>query len=103
MTIPYQRPGAYSAYHLYVIKIDFKKIGKTREEIVSDLKEAGIGTQVHYIPVHLQPYYSERFGFKPGDYPRAEAYYQQCLSIPLFPRMSDDEVDRVIRSIKGLY
>ncbi len=103
ITIPYERPGTFSAYHLYVIKIDFKKIGKTREEVVSDLKKVGVGTQVHYIPVHLQPYYAAHFGFKPGDFPKAEEYYQQCLSIPLYPRMRDEDVDRVIRSVKQLY
>jgi UDP-4-amino-4,6-dideoxy-N-acetyl-beta-L-altrosamine transaminase len=103
ITIPYESPGTFSAYHLYVIKIDFEKIGKTRGEIVSDLKKVGISTQVHYIPVHLQPYYADHFGFKLGDFPKAEEYYQQCLSIPLHPKMHDEEVDRVIRSVKQLY
>jgi len=102
MTIPSERPGTVSAYHLYVIKIDFEIIRKTREEVISDLKTAGIHAQVHYIPVHLQPYYAKNYGFKPGDFPKAEKYYQQCLSIPLYPKMRDAEVDRVIRSVKQL-
>lgn len=103
ITVSYERPGTFSACHLFVIKIDFEKIGKTRQEVVSQLKKDGINTQVHYIPVHLQPYYVKNFGFKPGDFPKAEQYYQQCLSIPLYPKMRDEEADRVIRSVKKLH
>lgn len=102
LTIPHVRPGVFSSYHLYPIKIDFEKIGSTRSEVVSRLKEEGINTQVHYIPVHLQPYYQKNFRFKPGDYPQAERYYAQCLSIPLFPKMTDEEVGRVIRAVLRL-
>ena len=99
LTTPYEREGMFSAFHLYVIKIDFKQIHKTRTRVMQELREKGIGTQVHYIPVHLQPYYRENYGFKPGDYPKAEQYYEQCLSIPLFPKMKDDDVHRVIDAI----
>lgn len=99
---PYEREGVCSAFHLYVIKIDFKQIDKTRTRVMQELKVKGIGTQVHYIPVHLQPYYRENWGFKPGDYPKAEQYYEQCLSIPLFPKMKEDDVLRVIDAIIGL-
>jgi UDP-4-amino-4,6-dideoxy-N-acetyl-beta-L-altrosamine transaminase len=99
LTTPYEREGVFSAFHLYVIKIDFKQIHKTRTRVMRELREKGIGTQVHYIPVHLQPYYRENYGFKEGDYPKAEQYYEQCLSIPLFPKMKDDDVHRVIDAI----
>jgi perosamine synthetase len=102
LTTPYQRPGVFGALHLYVIKIDFDRIGKTRTQVMSELKEKAIGTQVHYIPVHLQPYYREHFGFKEGDYPRAEQYYRQCLSIPLYPRMTNEDINRVIDAIACL-
>ena len=102
LTIPYQRPGVVPVLHLYVVLIDFARIGKTREQVMAELKANGIGTQVHYIPVHLHPYYRENWGFKPGDYPRAERYYQQCLSIPLYPKMTDDDVQRVIDAIMAL-
>jgi UDP-4-amino-4,6-dideoxy-N-acetyl-beta-L-altrosamine transaminase len=102
LTTPYEWEGASSAFHLYVIKIDFQQIGKTRSQVMMELKEKGIGTQVHYIPVHLQPYYREHFGFKEGDFPKAEHYYQQCLSIPLFPKMTDKDVQRVIDAIMRL-
>jgi UDP-4-amino-4,6-dideoxy-N-acetyl-beta-L-altrosamine transaminase len=102
LTPPFQRPGVFSALHLYVIKIDYKKLGKTRTQVMQELKGERIGTQVHYIPVHLQPYYRENYGYKPGDFPKAEAYYEQCLSIPLYPKMTDDDIVRVINAIKGL-
>ncbi|NIM17529.1 MAG: UDP-4-amino-4,6-dideoxy-N-acetyl-beta-L-altrosamine transaminase [Candidatus Aminicenantes bacterium] len=102
LTTPYERPGVFGALHLYVIKIDFDRIGKTRTQVMTELKEKAIGTQVHYIPVHLQPYYREHFGFKEGDYPKAEQYYRQCLSIPLYPKMTDEDINRVINAIKNL-
>ena len=103
LTIPYERPGVFSALHLYVIRIDFERIGKTRAQVMNELKAKAIGTQVHYIPVHLQPYYQEHFKFKKGDYPKAERYYRQCLSIPLYPKMTDDDVQRVIDAIVELF
>ena len=66
------------------------------------LREKGIHTQVHYIPVHLQPFYRQRFNTNPGDCPKAESYYSKCLSIPLYPAMSDLAVLRVITEIKEL-
>ncbi|MGE5340282.1 MAG: UDP-4-amino-4,6-dideoxy-N-acetyl-beta-L-altrosamine transaminase [Candidatus Omnitrophota bacterium] len=102
LTLPYEREGVRSVFHLYVIKIDFKGIGKTRTQVMGELRAKGIGTQVHYIPVHLQPYYRENYGFKPGDFPNAEQYYEQCLSIPLYPKMTDEDVDRVIEIIKRI-
>jgi dTDP-4-amino-4,6-dideoxygalactose transaminase len=66
---------------------------------MTELREKGIGTQVLYIPVHLQPYYQNHYGFKPGDFPVAEDYYHHCLSIPLFPKMTDDDVKKVIQGI----
>jgi UDP-4-amino-4,6-dideoxy-N-acetyl-beta-L-altrosamine transaminase len=100
LTIPYQRPGVAPVLHLYVVLIDFERIGKTRDQIMAELKARGIGTQVHYIPVHLHPYYREHWGFQAGDFPRAERYYRQCLSIPLFPKMTDEDVQRVINVLK---
>ena len=100
--IPYQREGVDSAFHLYVLKIDFETIGKSRTKVVNILREKNIGTQVHYIPVHTQPYYRKNFGYKWGDYPIAESYYKKALSIPLYPKMTDDDVDYVIEKITGL-
>jgi perosamine synthetase len=99
LTIPYEREEVFSAFHLYVLKIDFEAIKKTRTRVMHELREKGVGTQVHYIPVHLQPYYKEHFHLKEGDFPAAEDYYRHCLSIPLFPKMTDSDIDHVIESI----
>lgn len=100
--VPFEEVGLSSAFHLYVLKIDFAKIDKTRAQIMGELKAKNIGTQVHYIPVHLQPYYKKTFGLKKGDYPKSEKYYAECLSIPLYPKMTDYEVETVIKAIQDI-
>lgn len=80
--------------HLMVVLIDFQAAGRTRRQVVDDLKARGVGTQVHYIPVHTQPYYRDRYG--PMDLPGAQEWYRTCLSLPLYPGMADEDVDRVI-------
>jgi perosamine synthetase len=90
------------SWHLYTVQIDFDKIGKTRTEVMMELREQGIGTQVLYIPVHLQPWYRQTYGYAYGKCPVAETYYTRALSLPLYPSMSDDEVGQVIASVKGL-
>jgi len=102
--IPYEAKDVDSCFHLYVLLFDFEKMGKTRKQVMDELKQKGIGTQVHYIPVNSQPYYVKRYGdYSPKNYPVTESYYQRCLSIPLYPMMSDDDVDYVIREIKALW
>jgi UDP-4-amino-4,6-dideoxy-N-acetyl-beta-L-altrosamine transaminase len=101
--VPVQRPLVdlidESAWHLYVIRIDQKRAGKTRRQVYDAMRAAGIGVQVHYIPVHLQPYY-RALGFKPGDCPEAERYGDEALSLPLYPALSDAEQDRVVEALK---
>jgi UDP-4-amino-4,6-dideoxy-N-acetyl-beta-L-altrosamine transaminase len=82
------------AWHLCTVLIDFAAAGVTRAQVMEALRAHGIGTQVHYIPVHLQPYYRRRYGDL--RLPGAETYYARCLSLPLFPAMADGEVDRVV-------
>jgi len=103
LTIPFEYPEFHSVFHLYVLLIDFKALHKTRTEVMKELYQKGIGTQVHYIPVHLQPYYRENFGYKTGDFPVSEHYYSHCLSIPLYPKMTDEDVQRVIKAVFELY
>jgi len=100
--IPVEKEHIKSSYHLYVVEIEFDKIGLSRQEFMLKLREKGILTQVHYIPVHLQPYYRNTFGYKENDYPIAETYYQKALSLPLYPAMSDSDVKKVINEIKEL-
>ena len=84
---PYQNKNIYSALHLYPIQIDKKNVSKDREQIFNELREASLGVNVHYIPIHTQPYYL-RLGFKEGDYPNSEDYYSNAISIPLFHSMT---------------
>ena len=99
LKIPFEKQGIYSAFHLYVLQMDFEKIGKNRKTIMEELINKNIGTQVHYIPVHTQPYYQEHLGYKWGDYPVSEKYYEKALTIPLYPKMTDRDVDYVINTI----
>jgi dTDP-4-amino-4,6-dideoxygalactose transaminase len=82
------------AWHLCAVQIDFPAAGVERSTVMSRLRADGIGTQVHYIPVHHQPYYRQRYGRI--DLPGADGYYAKCLSLPLFPSMTDGDVDRVV-------
>ena len=91
-------PRSRHAYHLYPIRVP----GKDRKEIFLKLHEQGILCQVHYIPVHLQPYYRDTFGYHEGDYPVAEEYYQTEISLPLFPKMTDDDVNTVINAVQNV-
>ncbi|MFH2142108.1 MAG: UDP-4-amino-4,6-dideoxy-N-acetyl-beta-L-altrosamine transaminase, partial [Bacteroidota bacterium] len=97
--IPYELSACESNFHLYVLLFDFKKSGISRAEYMLKLKKKGILTQVHYIPVHTQPFYRKNFGTSWGDFPVAEEYYSKCLSIPLFPRMTKRDVQKVISDV----
>ncbi len=91
-----------SNFHLYVLLIDFVELDTSRVEFMLELRKNGIGTQVHYIPVHTQPFYRNNFETNWGDCPQAESFYKKCLSIPLYPTMSDMDVKKVIDAIKRL-
>jgi dTDP-4-amino-4,6-dideoxygalactose transaminase len=94
-------PDARSGRHLFILQVEFEKHGTTRAELMTSLREAGIGTQVHYIPVHYQPYY-RGIGLSQGMFPRSEAYYARALSIPLFPDLEESEAQYVVQSILRL-
>ena len=94
--------NVFNAYHLYVIQINFGKLKITRAEVMNKLLAENIGSQVHYIPVHLQPYYRHHSGTKPGDYPNAEEYYEQALSIPMYPQLTDADCRRVVDTLKSI-
>lgn len=95
VTTQYESPLCRTNFHLYVLLVDFNKTSKNRIQLMLGLRDKGIQTQVHYIPVHTQPYFQEKFGYKWGEYPVAEDYYKKCLSIPLFPSMSNGEARTV--------
>ncbi len=94
------RDGVVHARHLYVVRVDRKAVGLDRAEVFAALRDAGIGAAVHYIPVHLHPFYRERFGTEPGLCPVAEAAYEEILSLPIFPTMSDAEIEMVVASLE---
>lgn len=99
VTTPWQHPDGYSGLHLYVIRLKLDKIKFSHLQVFESLREQGIGVNLHYIPVHTQPYY-ERMGFKIGDFPVAESYYRDAISLPMFQTMTLDQQDRVIEAVK---
>ena len=92
-------PDVSHAYHLYIIRLDLDKLRADRRIIFSALREEGIGVNVHYIPVHLHPFYRQRFSTGPGLCPVAEAVYERIISLPIFPRMNDADVEDVITAV----
>lgn len=99
LTLPWQHPDAYSAFHLYVVRLHLDAIGKSHRQVFDEMRQQGVGVNLHYIPVHTQPYY-RGMGFKPGDFPEAEQYYREAISLPLYPGLSDSEQDRVAQALK---
>ena len=92
-----KRDGLEPALHLHPVLIDFKRVGLDRAAVMNRLRSKGIGTQVHYIPVHLQPYYRQRYGA--ASLPGADSYYARCLSLPLFAGMVEADVDRTVEAL----
>ena len=99
IVLPHRDEQAYSALHLYVIKIKLDKINKSRKDIFESLRNSGIGVNIHYIPVHIQPYY-KNLGFKSGDFPEAEKYYEAAISLPLYNDLSFNQQDQVLKALE---
>ena len=102
LTLPHRNPNNRSALHLYPVQVQ-PESGKTRQQVFDYLRAHGIGANVHYIPVHTQPYYRQRFGFAHGDFPAAEAYYARAISLPLYFSLSEDEQDSVVATLKQAF
>ncbi len=100
---PFESLHAMSSYHLYIIQLNLEEIGMTRREVFDAMREKGIGVQVHYTPLHLQPYYANTYGYNVGDFPKAEYYYERALTLPLFPQMVDGDVDRVAKVLDEIF
>jgi dTDP-4-amino-4,6-dideoxygalactose transaminase len=94
-----QHPDSYSAYHLYVIRLKLEKIKRTHREIFESMRAQGIGVNLHYIPVHTQPYY-QKMGFNLGDFPESERYYAEAISLPMYANLTDGEQDQVVEALK---
>lgn len=99
LTLPWQHPDSYSGLHLYVIRLQLDRIGCSHRQVFDALRAQGIGVNLHYIPVHLQPYYAQ-LGFRRGDYPEAERYYAEAISIPMFATLSDAQQDQVVDALR---
>ncbi len=98
ITLPWQHPNSYSALHLYVIRLKLNQISKAHREVFDALRQLGVGVNVHYIPVHTQPYY-QKMGFKTGDFMESENYYAEAISLPIFQAMNDSQQDTVIAAL----
>jgi dTDP-4-amino-4,6-dideoxygalactose transaminase len=97
--IPVERTAVSSAWHLYVIRLHLDRLSIDRNRFIEELAARNIGTSVHFIPVHVHPYYRDRYGFAPEDFPVAHAAYQRIVSLPLHPRLTDGDVDDVIEAV----
>lgn len=99
LQLPPVKPGMQHAWHLYFIQLNLEQLRINRNQFIDALKDHKIGTSVHYTPLHLHPYYRDNFGYQPGDLPVAQGVYERILSLPLYPRMSDGDVQRVSRAV----
>lgn len=101
LTLPFQLENTYSGLHLYVVRLQLNKLSISHRDVFEQLRERGIGVNLHYIPVHTQPYY-QNMGFQIGDFPAAEAYYEEAISLPMFHVMTRLQQDEVVSSLKAI-
>lgn len=99
VTLPWQHPDGYSGLHLYIVRLQPGRNPKPHRDVFESMRQKGVGVNLHYIPVHTQPYY-QKMGFRPGDYPEAEKYYAEAFSLPMFATLSESEVERVCLSLR---
>jgi dTDP-4-amino-4,6-dideoxygalactose transaminase len=99
LCLPVKRPEVEHAWHLYVVRLNLDQMSITRDQFIEELTSRRIGTSVHFIPVHLHPYYRDKYGFKPEDFPIAFREFQRIVSLPLNPRMSDLDVEDVVEAV----
>lgn len=96
--LPYQNDDTDSSWHLYVVRADFSKMSKTKQQIFDGMKDRGICLNLHYIPVHTQPYYQKQ-GFKDGDFPNSEKYYEEAFTLPLYYSLTDEQQDYIVKNL----
>jgi len=100
--VPTIRPEVDHAWHLYVIRLHLDRMTINRSRFIEEMKARNIATSVHFIPVHLHPYYRDKYGYEPEDFPVAYREYQRIVSLPLYPRMTDDDVQDVIEAVRDV-
>lgn len=99
LKLPYQNPDTDSSWHLYIVSVDFNKIKKTKKQIFAEMKAKGVCLNLHYIPVHTQPYF-QNLGFKNGDFPVSEKYYEEAFTLPLYYSLTDEQQEYVVSALK---
>jgi len=99
LEIPVVSNDRRSAWHLYPIRIHPRALQLRRDELIGELRKRGVGTSVHFIPLHLHPYYQKKFGYKIGDFPYAEREYQRYISLPIFPTMKEEHIEHVVKAV----
>jgi len=97
-----ERPEVESAWHLYTVRLNLERLTIDRARFIEEMKARGIGTSVHFIPIHLHPYYRDKYGYEPEDFPVTLENFRRIVSIPLHPRLSDGDVERVIAAVRGI-
>jgi dTDP-4-amino-4,6-dideoxygalactose transaminase len=102
LEIPSARPDVEHAYHIYALRLNLEHSRLTRRQFVEELSARNISASVHFIPIHVQPYYRDKYGYRPDDFPVAWREYQRLLSLPLYPRMTDRDVDDVIEAVREI-
>jgi dTDP-4-amino-4,6-dideoxygalactose transaminase len=100
--VPVRVPEIQHAWHIYVIQLELERLRMNRHEFIERLKKEGIGTSVHFIPLHLHPYYRDRFGYKPSDFPNASVVFERIVSLPIYPNMTETNVRDVIVAVRKL-
>jgi dTDP-4-amino-4,6-dideoxygalactose transaminase len=96
---PLQHPDTVSARHLYVVRLKLDRISRSHADVFDSMRRAGIGVNVHYIPIPRQPYYA-RMGFDPADFPEADSYYAEAITLPIYPGLTERQQDRVVDALR---
>jgi dTDP-4-amino-4,6-dideoxygalactose transaminase len=99
LEVPPRQPDSQHAWHLYILRIRPHLLEVNRNQFIEELKKLGIGTSVHFIPLHLHPYYQKTYGHAPGDLPHAESSFQRCISLPIYPDLAEADIERVIAAV----
>ena len=102
ITVPYVAPDVQHAWHLYVIQLNIEQLRINRNQFIELLRKENIGISVHFIPLHLHPYYRDTFGYRPEDFPNASTVFERIISLPIYPRLTEEDVERVIDTVRGL-
>ena len=102
LTLPHVEPNITHAYHLFPIKINFNKIDISKETIIKKFRKYNINLQVHYFPVHLQPFYKKKYNFKRNSFPKAEGFYESALSLPIYYNLKKNQILKIVTILKKI-